>query len=154
MATLNESIKVSASLDEIWPFVADPIGQATWNGKVSDVRRESNQPVRLGEWFGVTYRMSGKGRDSEVEVIACDPPREVHFRHHFQWKSRNLQVDERYNLRQQGDQVEVTQRIDLSRAGIPWFFRLLIWLIGRFGKWSEQSSMEKLKEVVEDSVGR
>jgi len=150
--TLRESIKVSASMDEIWPFVADPVGQATWNDKIVDVDRTSDLPVRLGEHFGMTYRMSGKDRKSDVEVIACDPPNEVHFRHHYAWKSRGCHADEQYTLRQVGEQVEVTQRIDLTNTGIPWIFRLLIWCISRFGKPAGQSTMERLKEAVEGSV--
>lgn len=150
--TLRESIKVAAELEQVWPFVADPVGQATWNEKIVDVRRETAGPVRTGELFGMTYRMSGKARDSDVEVISCDPPSEVRYRHHYQGKSRRFYADERYTLRQAGDQVEVTQHIDMSQAGIPWFFRLLIWFIDRTGKPVDQTTMERLKEEVEKSV--
>lgn len=150
--TLQESIKVSADLDQVWPFVADPVGQATWNEKIVDVRRNSDGPVRLGEYFGMTYRMSGKLRDSKVEVIASDPPGEVHFRHHFQWEDRRFYADERYTLRTIGNQVEVTQYVDMRNTGIPWFFRAVIWLISRVGKPVDRSSMERLKEAVEKSL--
>ncbi len=152
--TMSESVKISASLDEIWPFVADPVGQATWNDKIVEVDRTSDLPVTLGEHFKITYRMSGKDRKSNVEVIACSPPCEVHFRHQYEWKSRRSFVEERYTLQQVGDQVKVTQQIDMAASGIPWIFRVLIWLISRFGKSVDQSSMGKLKEVVENSVGQ
>ncbi len=149
---MSESINISASLEQIWPFVADPIGHVTWNDKVVDVRRVSDQPLRLGETFGMTYRMSGKDRDSEVEVTACDPPHEIQFRHQYRWKMQHRYVVEKYRLRQAGEQVEVTQEIDMSEAGIPWVFRALIWFISRFGYSVGRSSMELLKEAVEDAV--
>ena len=152
--TMVDSIKISASPEEVWPFVADPVGHAVWNEKIVDVRRESDQAVWLGERFGITFRMSGKDRESEAEVVVCEPPHEVHFRHQYRWKSQFRYVVEKYRLKQIGDQVEVTQEIDMTGTGIPWIFRALIWFISRFGKSEGQSNMEKLKEAVEESVGR
>jgi len=137
----SDSIEIAASLEEVWPFVADPVGQATWNEKIVEVRRHSDQAVRLGETFGMTYRMSGK-----------DTPNEVHFRHQYRWKSRFRYAVEKYRLQQQGDCVEVTQEIDLSETGIPWFFRALIWFISRFGKSVGKSNMERLKAAIEEST--
>jgi len=153
MAT-GDSIEIAASLEEVWPFVADPIGQAVWNEKIVDVRRESDESVRLGETFGMTFRMSGRDRKSEVEVVVCDPPNEVYFRHQYRWKSQSRYAVEKYSLQQRGDRVEVTQEIDMSETGIPWFFRLLIWFLTRFGTPVGPSNMERLKAAVEESVGR
>jgi len=146
-----DRIEILASLEEVWPFIADPVGQATWNEKIVDVCRHSGQAIRLGETFGMTYRMSGRDRKSEVEVVVCDPPNEVHFRHQYRWKSQFRYAIEKYRLQQQGDRVEVTQEIDLSETGISWFFRALIWFISRFGKSVGKSNMERLKEAVEQS---
>lgn len=152
--SMSESIKISARLDEVWPFVADPVGHVIWNEKVVDIRRDSDTTVQLGERFEMTYRMSGKDRESEVEVVVCDPPNEVHFRHQYRWKAQFHYAVEKYRLRQHGEQVKVTQEIDMSESGIPWFFRVLIWFLSRFGKPVGQTNMERLKEAVEESVGR
>jgi len=151
MAT-GDSIEIAANLEEVWPFLADPVGHAVWNEKVVDVRRKSGELVRLGERFGMTYRLSGKDSQVEVEVIVCDPLREIHFRHQYRWKSQFRYAVEKYRLHQIGNHVEVTQEIDMSEIGIPWIFRLLIWFISRFGKFVGQSNMERLKEAVEGSV--
>jgi len=151
--TMSDSIRISATLEQVWPFVADPVGHAIWNEKVVEVRREADQTVRQGERFGMTYRMSGKDQESEVEVIACNPRHEVQFRHQYSWKSKYRYATEIYRLKHLGDQVEVTQEMDMSETGIPWIFRALIWFISRFGKSVGQSNMERLKEAVEKSVG-
>jgi len=150
--TMEDSIKISASLEDVWPFVSDPVGQATWNEKIVDVRRHSDQAIRLGETFGMTYRMPGKNNEVEVEVILCDPPNEVHFRHQYRWKSRFRYAVEKYRLQKKGDCVEVKQEIDMSEAGIPWLFRAIIWFISRFGKSVGKSNMERLKKAVEQST--
>ncbi|MCA9231052.1 MAG: SRPBCC family protein [Planctomycetales bacterium] len=149
---MKETISVSANLDQVWPFVSDPVGQATWNEKIIDVRRKSHEPLQLGEQFGITYRMSGRERDANVEVIVCNPPHEVQFRHQYRWKSQNRYAIEKYSMQQQGNLVQVVQEIDLRDAGIPWFLRPLVWFLNRYGKPVGQTTMESLKEVIEASV--
>lgn len=150
-----ETHTIDAPPEVVWPYVADPVLMSGWNDKIVAVRRDADAEVRLDEAFGMTYRMSGRDNDSAVDVIVCDPPSAVAYRHTGTWKGKTQVAVERYDLEPRGGGTRVTQTIDLSRAGIPWFFRLLIKFIDRFGESQGLTSLELLEKVVrEDLDGR
>jgi catechol 2,3-dioxygenase-like lactoylglutathione lyase family enzyme len=45
--------------------------------------------------------------------------------------------------------MKVVKTIDLTRAGIPWPFRLLMWFINRFGRNAEGPYLDRSKRLVE-----
>src|SRR4051812_31941713 len=130
---LRDSIVVAAKVEKVWPLVADPLLQAQWNSKIVSIDRRLTGAARFGERFEMIYRMSGRDRESKVEVTALEPSQRIVFRHQMTWKSRQQFVEEQYQLEPCNPGVRVTQIIDLRRAGIPWPFRVLIWCIARFG---------------------
>ena len=149
---IRESTIISADAAAVWPFVADPVMQAEWNPKVVSIGRERSGPVRFGERFEMIYRMSGRENQSRVEVTVARPPERVAFLHRVAGKSGEQIVEESYEISPHGDGVKVVQTIDLTRAGIAWPFRLLIWFINRFGFKTEESYLDRLRRLVEQPV--
>jgi hypothetical protein len=146
---LRESTIIWADAASVWPFLADPVLQADWNPRVVSIDRERAGPVRFGERFEMIYRMSGRESQSHVEVTVAEPSERVAFLHRVAWKSAEQIVEESYEISPQGDGVKVVQTIDLTRSGIPWPFRLLIWFINRFGYKSGESYLDRLRRLVE-----
>jgi hypothetical protein len=146
---LRQSTIISANASAVWPFLADPVLQADWNPKVVSIDRERSGPVRLGERFDMIYRMSGREHQSRVQVRVAQPARHVVFLHRVAGKSSEQIVEESYEIVTRDDGVRVVQTIDLTRAGIPWPFRLLVWFIGRFGRNAEEPYLDRLKRLVE-----
>jgi len=146
---LHESVIISADAAAVWPFLADPVLQADWNPKVVSVDRARSGPVAFGERFEMIYLMSGRENQSRVEVTAVRPSERVVFLHRTAWKSTEQLVEESYEITPHGDGVKVVQTIDLTRAGIPGPFRLLIWFINRFGWNAEEPYLHRLKRLVE-----
>jgi hypothetical protein len=146
---LSESITISADAITVWPYLADPVLQADWNPKIVSVERDRSGPVRFGERFETIYRMSGRDNLTRVEVTVAQPSERVVFVHRMPGKTKDLVVEESYHLTAVGDGVKVVQMIDLSRAGIPWPFRVLMWLIHRFGWSTEEPYLERLRRLVE-----
>jgi hypothetical protein len=146
---LRHSTIISADASAVWPFLADPVMQADWNPKVVSIGRERSGPVRFGERFEMIYRMSGRDSPSRVEVTVAQPSQRVVFLHRVAWKSAEHIVEESYEISPRGSGVKVVQTIDLTRAGIPWPFRLLMWFINRFGRGTEERYLDRLKRLVE-----
>jgi hypothetical protein len=146
---LRQSTIISADASAVWPFLADPVMQADWNPKVVSIDRERSGPVRFGERFEMIYRISGRENQSRVEVTVAQPSEHVVFLHRVTWKSAEQVVEESYEISSRGNGVKVVQTIDLTRAGIPWPFRLLIWFINRFGWNTEEPYLDRLKRRVE-----
>ena len=146
---LRQSILISADASAVWPFLADPVLQADWNPKVVSIDRDRPGPVRLGERFEMIYRMSGRDNLSRVEVTVAQPAQRVVFLHRVAGQSAERIVEESYEISPRGNDVKVVQTIDLSRAGIRWPFRLLMWFITRLGRNTEQPYLDRLKRLVE-----
>lgn len=95
------------------------------------------------------YRMSSRENHSRVEVPVLQPSQQVTFLHHLTWKSAEQIVEESYEITPRGNGVKVVQKIDLTRAAIPWPFRILIWMINRFGWNAQEPYLGRLKQLVE-----
>ena len=93
-------------------------------------------------------------RHSHVEVTLVEPERRVTFRHRMIWKSTERIAEESYEISPDPNGVKVVQTINLTRAGIPWPFRLLIWFIHRFGWQTGEPDDQPLKRLVEQSVAK
>jgi uncharacterized protein YndB with AHSA1/START domain len=148
---LTGRVWINAHPSAVWPFVANPVLMSLWNPKIVSVDRASDEPVRLGERFEMIYTMSGKDRESSVEVVECEEPIRVVFRHHWKQDGQAGFADESYTLTQTNGGTRVEQVIDLGGTAIPWFLRGLIWIIATFGKPTGEPYMEKLKKAVEDN---
>ena len=147
---LRDSIDIRAEPDAVWPFVAIPQRMALWNRHVVAVDRSSEQPVQMGERFRMTFKMSGPERQSDVEVVQCQPPLLVAYRHRFTAKARERSALESYELIPLDEKTRLRQTIDLGDAGIPWFFGPLIWWVHRFGRSMGEPFLEGLKRLVEE----
>jgi len=146
---LRERITISAPPDVLWPFLADPVQMSLWNDKIVAVDRDSDQPVRTGETFNMIYRMRSKESECVVTVRDVQPGAAVTYEHVAEWRGKPQIVHQTLRLKSTGNQTRVTEEIDLAKAGIPLPFRLLIWVINRFGKPTGEMPLEKLKRLVE-----
>lgn len=148
---IRESTTIAADAERVWPFIADPKLHTKWNPKAVSVQRERVGVAFLNEQFVMTYRMAGKERTSQVEIAELEHARRIVFRHRMFSNGREQVMEERYEMKRTSQGVKVTQEIDLSRAGVPWYFRCLIWIITHLGKPVEEAYLHRLKRAVEAS---
>ncbi|MEM7625210.1 MAG: SRPBCC family protein [Planctomycetota bacterium] len=150
---ITEEIIVEATPENVWPYVADPLLMSAWNGKVVEVQRASTALVKRGETFSMTYRMMrNRNERHDIEVVACDPPRVVEYRYLTGTQGKTLATVERYDLAPVEGGVRVVQTMDLSEAGISWYFWLLIKIIMRLGESEGPDSLEKLAQVIAEDT--
>ena len=146
---LRSAVNIAVEASTVWPLVADPEWHAAWNAKVRDVLRTTRGVVALGERFEMIYALTRDEELSEVEVVELQPGERVAYRHRVDDGRRERVVIERYELKPRRDGVTLTQTIDMSGAGIPWWLRPLIWLIHRFGETRGVDPLEELKKLAE-----
>jgi uncharacterized protein YndB with AHSA1/START domain len=144
-----DSIEVAAQPEAVWPLLADPQQMANWHAKLVAVRRSASGTVRLGDRFGTTYTLSGSENDAEAEVIRCQPPAALTYRHHVNLKQCTGYVDESFDLQYNGKVTRVKQTLDFSKSGLPLWARGLMWFVSRFGKPVGPSLFEPLKRAAE-----
>lgn len=149
MSTIRSKITIGAPPERVWPFVADPILESSWNPKMVAIDRDLEGPVRLGERFEIEYVMSGKSSRCEADVIESDAPSRLVYRYHLLGENKPVSVLMTYDLRRGGGTTRLVQTIDMSEMGIPLPVRALIWFVTRFGRSVGAEYLETLRAEVE-----
>lgn len=146
---IRERVTIRAAREEVWPLIADPIRVSEWNPKLISVDREVSGPLRLGERFREMFRMSGRDRETECEVIELQHPSTLGIRHHpAEWPEWRY-VDERYRLRTVARGTRLAQELDFSHSGIRWVFQAVMWFIHSTGQTVGKPYLESLREIAE-----
>jgi hypothetical protein len=147
---LRDSINIRASAQQIWPHISDPVLMAEWNPKISNIKRNSNGPVHLGESFSMTFTMSSKPRESTVDVIECQEPYHLVLRHkHIDMLLHYMDVS--FQLTGIDEHSRLIQIMDFSHSGIPLIFQILIWITHKIGKPTGKPYLQILKEKIENA---
>ena len=77
MTVLNEELKVSRPLDEVFGLVGDFANAEVWDPGVEESRAITEGPVRVGSRYELTIVFNGRRLPMTYEVTAFDPPRRV-----------------------------------------------------------------------------
>ncbi len=147
--TISTRVTIDASPDAVWPFVADPILETTWNPKIIAVERDAEGPVRTGERFAIDFAMSDAPTECEAEVVRSEAPRVLEYRYHIREAKKPTSLLVRYELSPGAQATTLVQTIDLSDMRINPVLRSLIWFFTRSGKTVGMPYMEELKRQVE-----
>ena len=146
---LRTSIEIAAPPEAVWPLVADPEQMAAWHVRLVSVRRTASGAVRVGERFGTTYAMGGRQGNGEAEVVRCQPPVELTYRHFVKMGARTGYVDETFELNHGGGGTRLRQTLDFSHSGMPRVAQAFMWFLSRFGRAVEPGILEPLKKAAE-----
>jgi uncharacterized protein YndB with AHSA1/START domain len=151
---LRESLKIDARATELWPHVSDLTRMVTWNPMlVSAVPDGAGGSARLGMTYRTVWELSRKHREFRTRVETFEPNHRVVFVHQDD-KAPPTVVREHFELNEVGRSTAVIHLVDLSRVRIPWPFQLLIWFINRFGKPSEPTVLDHLRDAVATEPAR
>ncbi len=145
---IREDILIPVRPADIWEAIADPSLWPLWNPKVKSIDRRQVGPMIAGEHFKAVFVLSGRESNTDVEVLLNEPPHRVTFRQHYEFGRRMRSVTLTFELQTRPTGIRFLQTTDLAAAGIPWFFRVLIFFVTRFGRSMGQCQFEKLKELV------
>lgn len=151
---LRQHTRIQAPAESVWPYLVDPVIQAAWNPKIISIDRATDGPVRVGETYEMIFRMSRKEHLSRIEVVELVPNELLGFEHRFEDRGKQRRLGETYGLTPSRGGVKLTHTIDVSDLGIPLPLRILIWLITRFGKDTEQPYLERLREMIESDLSQ
>ena len=86
-----------------------------------------------------------------MEVLECTFPSRIVFRHHRE-ADADAYADLTFDVEATEKGCVLMQTFDLSRAGIPLFFRVRMWLISRFGKPQGATYLQELKQDLESKT--
>lgn len=106
MGEAAESVRVDATLKEVWDLYFDPGSWAAWVDGFSEVISSNGYPRRGGT---LRWRSTPAGRGEVTEEVLEHEPRRLH-RIRFRDPESEGELETTFEI--SGEQVEVTQRMD------------------------------------------
>ncbi len=151
---LNDEIVIEATSDKAWEYVGSPEMWALFHAKAGKCKQVSSQADVVGALYDIEFRLGSKTSVTRCEIIdrrigglitvKSTLPEASHQ------TGQTVSACMAYELEDLGRTTRVTENIDISGASIPLILRPLIWFITRFGKPSGETTLMRLKRVVEE----
>jgi len=148
---LADQIYINRPASTVWAFLEDPANMPLWNPKVKRVSPSSFSAPQQGYRYAITYQMRDRARASEflAEFVHFEPFSKLVIRLTGP-SSRDMVIDEIYDLSERDGGTLLTQSIIIVNSGINIFFRFLIRLVQRWGKPTGKRYLETLRDIIEE----
>lgn len=133
---------------DLWVVVRDPGNMPAWNPNCIAASRVEGEG--LGSQFKATFKMNEKAHQAKGEIISLEEEKEISLRYVFGSESPKLgSIDESYIITSTGsDTSKLRHEIDFTHSGLPWWAKLLISVIGRFGRKVGPDPLDGIAEVL------
>jgi hypothetical protein len=144
---LRERSVINRPVDVVWRYVTDPHRFVKWNKKLLPTGLP--EAFRQSETFESQYQWRGKSISSNTRVEQLLPSTVLTL-HHDRFRGEGIRPDmeviEEVRLTRKGINTIVTKTVIIKNHGIPLFFVLIGWLVGRFGRCVEADYLKELCE--------
>ena len=149
----REEIIIDAPSDKVWEYVGSLDCWSLFHSKVGECRQVSSQDDGVGAVYEMEFRLGSKPNPTRCEI------EEYRIGTLISVRSEMIDMDERekpmhtavmtFALEDRGMQTKVTETLDADFRAVPFWLKPLIWLITRLGKPVGETTLMKLKRVVE-----
>jgi uncharacterized protein YndB with AHSA1/START domain len=148
---LKESIRIEASPDAVWQYVGQPDCWPLFHAKVRRAKQLSLQAGVAGSVYEIEFMLGAKSSPTRCEIVDLVPERMIEVKSVLPIPQGGPERFARltYELEDEGRQTKVTERIDMSGVGMGRLLGAVVWFISRFGRPSGQTTLMRLKKVVE-----
>ena len=148
---LVNSIFIHRPAKTVWAFLEKPENMLLWNPKVKHVSPSSFSAPQQGYRYAITYQLHENSRATEfmAEFVHYEPYSKLVIRHTENTSARNRVIEEIYELSERDGGTFLTQTINIENSGINIFFRILIWMIQRWGKPVGKPYLADLRDIIE-----
>lgn len=149
---LVQKLLIAETPDGLWPWVADPDRVQLWNEKLESHTAPSLSSLHQGSTYTVRYRMRAGAQavDNRAEVVTWEPPTRITVRYYGGDLGRDGWVVESASLDSVSGGTLVRRTVEFNVPRLPWFVRLLMRVIFRFGKPKGESDLEALERVMRE----
>lgn len=134
-------------MDEVWAVLNQPSLMELWNPKCRKCHAGTAAMVP-GVSFDVDFVMSGRESTMRCHVVDHEPPCRLVLRYELGGRLGGV-VTEEIRLSECDGVTMIRQTVDLSRSGIPWWLRMLMWVLITFGRQAGPGSVDGIKALVE-----
>lgn len=154
---LVNSIFINRASRAVWAFLENLENMLLWNPKVKHVSPSIFSGPQQGYRYAITYQMheNSIATEFQAEFVHFEPLSKLVIRHTEALSSPDSRViEEIYELSERNGGTFLTQTILIKNSGINIFFRLLIWIIQRWGKPTGKPYLATLRDIIEKEAGK
>ena len=144
----GDTIDINAPAEDVWPQIADLTLMTAWHPKLVSAEPITSGQPRVGQTWRTVSLMGRREKRLLSRIEICEPLKKVVFVHQDEDR-RDRFVRETFELTTAQQRTRLRQTLDLTDAGIPWPWRLLIRFIARFGTPAGESIFAELKRNLE-----
>lgn len=148
--TLRDRIVVKAPVDAVWQVLADPVSMTRWNPKCVRCDAGSSR-VHTGLRYRAAFRMSGPERESDCEVVVCEPQRLLVTRFLTESRRPGGYVDETFRLEARKSDTQIVHEVDFTHSGLPLWLNVIMKLMDLVGRKAGESSLDGIKSLIEQT---
>ena len=133
--------------EEIWQIIRDPGHMPAWNDKC--VSCDSIGAGGEGSEFDSVFEMNGKRSEARGTVVVYRENEEIAFRYSYEDEGGLGTVEESYRIRKRKNgEVELIQTVDFAQSSLPFWVKLLIGFLGRFGRKKGRGPLDGIEDIL------
>ena len=146
----KDSIVIDASPDKVWKYVGSPDLWSQFNAKVDGCEQTDTQGWRIGAVYTMGFRMEGKTAPTRCQIVDLRPCKIIQVQSIISNPGKPAaSARVCYELEDLGARTRVRERVEIGFSNLGIGLRAIIWLISRFGYRAGESTLLKLKRIVE-----
>lgn len=147
----RDTIVIDAPADRVWEYVGSPDLWELFHVKASSCKQISAQRGRIGSKYEIVFRMGKRTTPSRCEIIDLRPGSMIQVLSTTSDPARPTTTAKlTYTLENIGSKTKVEERDQIIDPKINIFIRALAWFIFRFGQPAGETTLTKLKRIIED----
>lgn len=148
----NDSILIDASPEKVWHYLGSPDLWSVFHEKARNCKQISPQGGRVGSLYSMEFRMGEETAPARCEIMDVKPGKMIKV------KSTAIVANQPnrsafliYELADLGTSTKVVEQVEIIAPEISAFSSMVIRLISKFGQSAEESTLARLKRIVEES---
>ena len=149
----KESIEIQATPDVVWECIGSPEVWSSFHCKARDTKLVSQQGGMVGSRYEMQLTAGRKSAPSTGEITEIQTGRLISLKSTMKPKpGQEYSAMMTYELEDLGSRTKVHERIDVDIRHVNIFLRAVIWWINRFGSPREETTLMKLKRIIEQDT--
>ena len=145
---IRQRTVIDRPVAQVWRHVIRAESFRRWNDKVSGL--DAVGEFRVGQPFTTHYLWHGKALQCASIATEVQAERVLEVRHTAPvgpGVPPNLEIRQRVTLEPRGARTVVTKLVVIENAEMPYYLRLLVWLVTRFGAPAGSDPLKRLCEA-------
>jgi len=141
----------NASPAELWQIVHEPGNMPAWNPKcVESVVSGKGEGAR----FTAVFDMSGKRIEVQGTIVEYVEEERIRFQYQYEEGGKAGRIGELYAISRKGPrQSHLRHEADFSDSTLPFWAKVLIGIVGRFGTKMRNSPLDGIEELLHGGKG-